>query len=64
MVFKIGVAKPTLLKRGSNTVVFLFKFWKLFKNTFFYRTLPVAGSVVFLVTEYNLPQLLKSFLGL
>ena len=35
----------TLLKRDSNTGVFLCEICEIFKNTFFYRTPPVAASV-------------------
>ena len=34
----------TLLKTDSKTGVFSCEIWELFKNTFFYRTPPVAAS--------------------
>ena len=40
-----GLRPATLLKKETLTQVFSCEFWKIFKNTFFYRTPLVDASV-------------------
>ena len=43
----VGLNLATLLKKESLAQVFPCKFCEISKNTFFYRTAPVAASVFF-----------------
>ena len=54
LLIKLQTLRPaTLLKRDSNTGVFLWNWRSFFKNSFFYRTPSVASSVVFAAKQRN-----------
>ena len=55
ILIKLQALRPaTLLKTDSNTSVFLWNWRSFFMNSFFYRTPPVAASVVFAANQGNI----------
>ena len=45
---KAAGLRPVILLKETPTQVFLFELCEIFKNTFFYRTLAVAVSIIIL----------------